>query len=302
MKIGLKLFLWIMLWGCTPETNERATDGPAESDIVSTANQQVTQHLNISILMDLSDRISPKKYPNPTMEYYQRDVWHIKSVLNGFQAVVMNKRVRTIDDHVKAFFDPPPKSREITRYAKKMSVSFTRSNATKEAVQNIDSVFAENALAIYEQAIKDDKYVGSDTWGFFKNNIERYCIREECRNVLVILTDGYIYHIDQKREEGNKTSYVTPEKIESLKLNDSNWESTMQEEGIGFIPVDRDLSGLEVLVIGINPSNNNEYEADVLEEYWGEWLEKMKVNKYEILLTDLPSNLDRTIQKFIIDP
>ncbi|MGB6035005.1 MAG: hypothetical protein WBG42_01970, partial [Cryomorphaceae bacterium] len=294
MNMTLKLFLFILLFSCAPDTIEEDTSESSTVDPVRTVSQ-VPQNLNLSILMDLSDRISPEKYPNPTMEYYQRDVEHIKSVLNGFQSVVLNKRVRTIDDHVNAYFDPPPKSREIIKHADRMKVDFTRENVTKEAIANVDQVFAESALAIYEQAIKDGKYVGSDTWGFFKNNLERYCIRENYRNVLVILTDGYIYHRDQKREEGNRTSYVTPEKIRALKLNDSNWKNKMLENNIGFIPVDVDLSDLDVLVLGINPDDKNDYEADVLLEYWGEWLESMNINKYEILMTDLPSNLDRTI-------
>jgi hypothetical protein len=301
MKSTLKLLMVILLLSCATDSIEEDASKSGSKDSVRVANQ-VPQNLNLSLLMDLSDRISPEKYPNATMEYYQRDVEHIASVLNGFQAVVMNKRVRTIDDHVNAYFDPPPKSREIIGYADKMKVDFTRENVTKEALEKVDQVFTENAMAIYEQAIKDGKYVGSDTWGFFKNNIERYCIQEGYRNVLVILTDGYIYHIDQKREEENRTSFVTPERIRALKLNDSNWKNKMLKENIGFIAVDNDLSDLDVLVLGINPDDKNDYEADVLMEYWGEWLEAMNVNKYEILLTDLPSNLDRTIQEFIVNP
>lgn len=303
MKITIKLFLFILLSGYGSDTIDEDTHKSAVNDSISaSSHQEVLQNLNISILMDLSDRINPEKYPNATMEYYRRDVEYIKSVLNGFQAVVSNKRVRMIDDHVSAYFDPPPKSPEINSYADKMKQSFTRESVTSEAVQNVDQVFAKNALAIYEQAIEDGKYVGSNTWGFFKNNVERYCIRDGYRNVLVILTDGYMYHIDQKREEGNRTSFVTPERIRTLKLDDSNWKNKMLKQDIGFIPVNANLSGLDVLVLGINPSKKNDYEGDVLIEFWGEWLKQMNVNKYEILLSDLPSNLDRTIQDFIVNP
>ena len=303
MKITIKLFLFILLSGCGSDTIDEDTHKSAVNDGISaSSHQEVLQNLNISILMDLSDRINPEKYPDATMEYYLRDVAYIKSVLNGFQAVVSNKPARMIDDHVSAWFDPHPKSPEINSCAKKMHQSFTRESVTKEAVQNVDHVFTENALTIYEQAIEDGKYSGSDTWGFFKNKVEGFCIRKHCRNVLVILTDGYIYDTYQKRKEGNKTSYVTPEMIRELKLDDLNWKNKMLEQGIGFIPVDADLSGLDVLVLGINPSKNNYYEEDVLKEFWGEWLKQMNVNKYEILLSDLPPNLDRTIKDFIVNP
>lgn len=303
MKITIKLFLFILLSGCGSDTIDEDTHKSAVNDSISaSSHQEVLQNLNISILMDLSDRINPEKYPDATMEYYLRDVEYIKSVLNGFQAVVSNKKVRMIDDHVSAYFDPHPKSTEIISYLENMKQSFTRESVAKEAVQNVDRVFAENALAIYKQAIKDGKYVGSGTWSFFKNDVERCCIQEPYRNVLVILTDGYIYHTDQKREEGNRTSYVTPKMIRELKLNDSNWKNKMLDQDIGFIPVNADLSGLDVLVLGINPNKKNEYEEDVLKEFWGEWLKQMNVNKCEILLSDLPPNLDRTIQDFIVNP
>jgi len=42
-------------------------------------------NLNISILLDLSDRIDDKKYPNPVMSYKERDLGYIKAVAKSFQ-------------------------------------------------------------------------------------------------------------------------------------------------------------------------------------------------------------------------
>ncbi len=183
-----------------------------------------------------------------------------------------------------------------------MKGSFDRTNVTKERIQELNSTFENSAQKIYEQAIADGHYVGSDTWGFFKDKVKKYCLRENCRNILVIFTDGYIYHVDNKREESNEVSYLTPEKIRYFILDSSNWKEKMDSEKIGFIPATSGLNDLEVLVIGINPDKKNDYEEDVIYKFWGDWLEKMGVSRYELLTTDLPTNLDRPIQEFILNP
>ena len=43
-------------------------------------NETENKNYNISILIDLSDRIDTIKHSNPTMEYYNRDLGYIKSV------------------------------------------------------------------------------------------------------------------------------------------------------------------------------------------------------------------------------
>ena len=45
-----------------------------------TAQNNIPSNLNISVLLDLSDRIDTIKYSNPSMEFYQRDLGYLKSV------------------------------------------------------------------------------------------------------------------------------------------------------------------------------------------------------------------------------
>src|SRR5690606_39976180 len=77
------------------------------------------------------------------------------------------------------------------------------------------------------------------------------------RNILIVLTDGYIYHEDKKIMEGNQSSYLVPQLVNRLKLNNKNWKETIENKENGFISTGMDLSNLEVLVLGINPSKNN---------------------------------------------
>ena len=68
------------------------------------------QNLNISFLLDLSDRIDPKKNPSTAMQYYQRDVQYIKSVEKAFINHVKQKKIIQLKDQMQVFFDPAPQN------------------------------------------------------------------------------------------------------------------------------------------------------------------------------------------------
>lgn len=261
--------------------------------------EDVSNNLNISILLDLSDRISPTKFPNQTMEYYLRDVGYINSVAEAFKKHLSTKRVMQADDKIQLFFDPAPFNPEINKISNDLKMEITRDNISKEELNKIKEKYTSESLAIYKLAIKDNNYVGSDTWKFFKNKINDYCIEDNYRNILVVLTDGYIYFKDTKIQEGNMTTYLTPEVIRANGLNKSNWSETMINQKNAFIPANTDLSNLEILVLGINPNTKNAYEEDVIKAYWTNWFDKMKVKRYEIHSSELPSNMDKVIEKFI---
>lgn len=270
-----------------------------EEDKPEKVTKDISSNLNISILLDLSDRISPAKYPNPTMQYYLRDVGYINSVAEAFIRHLSTKKVRQADDKIQLFFDPAPFNPEINKISNNLKIEITRDNISKEEINKIKEKYSTESLEIYKLAIKDNNYVGSDTWKFFKNKINDYCIEDNYRNILVVLTDGYIYFKDTKIQEGNMTTFLTPDLIKNNGLIKSNWSETMINQKFAFIPANTDLSNLEIIVLGINPNKKNAYEEDVIKAYWTNWFETMKVKRYEIHSTELPSNMDKVIEKFI---
>lgn len=272
---------------------EQVKENP-ESAIIN-AN---SKNLNISLLIDLSDRIDPEKNSNPTMEYFQRDVEYIKAIDKGFLDHIKTKRVIQLNDQMQVFFNPEPSDPKMNELTKELKVSFDK-NTTKDNINLVDKKYASLPLQIYQSAIKDKQYVGSDIWEFFKNKVKDYCIKDGHRNILFILTDGYIYHKDSKFSEGKKTSYLTPELVKSLKLNSSDFKTKIQDNGLGFIKANDDLENLEVIVLGINPVKGNPFEGDVIKEYWENWFKEMKIKNYQIKSADLPSNLEPIILKAI---
>ncbi|WP_420571931.1 hypothetical protein [Kordia sp.] len=269
--------------------------------IKSKSTTTKSENLNISFLLDLSDRINPKKYPNPSMEFYLRDIAYIKSVSDAFITHLKQKKVRRMNDKIQLYFDPEPKNQDINTISHSLRYEITRKTATKDILKEIEQAYSTKPQKIYEAAIKDATYVGSDTWRFFKNKVNDFCILEDHRNILIILTDGYIYHENTQLKEGNLTSYLTPQLIRKYRLNDEKWNEKIMSKGYGFIPTNENLQKLEVLVLGINPDEKNQYEEDVIYKYWKDWFKTMQVNRYEIKMAVLPSNMNKIIKDFILN-
>src|SRR5690554_4976212 len=295
-RLYILLIILVVFYSCGGDPKEKKVTRTIDS-----SGKKSKENLNISFLLDLSDRISPEKYPNESMEFYQRDVAYIKSVSEAFVTHLKTKKVREMNDKIQLYFDPEPKNQNINKISNDLRYKVNRNNASLEILDEIEQMYSEKPLEIYEYAIKDSKYVGSDTWRFFKTKIVDYCIDDAYRNILIVLTDGYIYHKDTKIIESNRTSYLIPQLVNSLKLNNKNWKETMDNKELGFISTGMDLSQLEVLVLGINPSKKNPYEEDVIMKYWSDWLNDMNVKRYEIKTAELPSNVDKIIKQFIIN-
>ncbi|GIQ57097.1 hypothetical protein Flavo103_02330 [Flavobacterium collinsii] len=276
----------------------RQESGKEEKEASSKDPQ--SENYNISMLLDLSDRISLKKNPNPTMEYYQRDLGYIKSVSEAFTQHLKSKRIRQINDKMQLFFNPEPLDPEINAIAKNLRITIDKNNASKNLLNSINANYAAQTSKIYNSAIKDDHFIGSDIWNFFDTKVKDQCIENNYRNILIVLTDGYMYHENTIITEGNRTTYLTPELIRKNGLNAKGWDKKLHEQDFGFIKIEEDLSKLEVLVIGINPGKNNPYEEKVIKAYWTKWFTEMKIDRFEIKNVDLPSNMEQIIKNFVL--
>lgn len=254
--------------------------------------------LNISILLDLSDRISPQKNPNAAMEYSQRDIECIKMVVDVFVDRIRQKKVQLINDNIQVYIDPVPNDADINNSLKILKQNFTRNNVTKVTLAQLPSTYQTICQRIYVNAIESQSFVGSDIWGFFKTKIKN-CISKDHRNIIVVLTDGYLYHRNNKFAKGKQYSYLIPELIKQLQLTTPNWEDVYSKNGYGLIPANSGLDNVEVLILGVNGASKTPFEDDVIKRFLSDWLDNMGVQKYEIHSTDLPVNMQQVITQFI---
>lgn len=257
---------------------------------------QKENNLNVSVLLDLSDRIEESKTK-------KKDSAYLTSLSKSFVAHIKSKKLILLEDRMQLFFNPEPSDEKINEIAKKLKVAFTK-ETSKALISETLSLYAESPSMLYDLAKADAEslggYPGSDIWRFFKDNVKDYSIDECHRNILVILTDGYMFYNKTVMKEGNRTSYITPKSLNKLKLNKSSWKDEMKKKDLGFIPANSGLNDLEVLVIGITSHNDeNAYAQYIIEAYWKQWFDEMGVKKYKIKNADISSSIEKVISDFI---
>lgn len=266
-------------------------------------NSPQSQQLNITILCDLSDRIDVKKYPEKP-EHFERDLAIVKEVSNLFTKDMENKGAYSAKGKFKVIFSPKPQDPNINIWAEKLNVDLSSMNPKqkKDVHDNISETFADNLGKIYNSALTNNKWLGSDIWRFFKNDVKDYCVDNnlEYRNILIILTDGYIYHQDSKDKNGNRFAYILPELFDQFKLrNNPNWKEEIVKQDFGLISTRSDLENLEVLVLEVTPSINNKNDEDIIKAILSKWFEEMKVKRFAIFNSDLPEYTKQRVNDFM---
>ena len=96
-----------IIFSCASEVKKEATPVSKKKQATK-AKVDGPTNLNISVLLDLSDRIDTVKYNNPSMQFYRRDVGYLKSVADAFSNKISHKKLIHLDDKIQLYFDPEP--------------------------------------------------------------------------------------------------------------------------------------------------------------------------------------------------
>jgi len=298
----------LFLSACSSDSTEKKQDA---DDSNTTAVKATDRQLNINILWDLSDRIDPQVNP-ASPQHYERDIAIIKNVAAIFKKDMEKRGAYKAKGRVKVFFTPTPENDRINAIATNLSCdmsAYTGEGANKkkkEAYDSLESRFANSAQEIYDIVLANNKgkkqWDGSDVWRFFKNDVKQNCVDASgsYRNILIILTDGYLFHKDSREKQGNRTTYILPELLKPFRNNPS-WRDAFEKGDYGLISPRQDLQNLEVLVLEISPSKQYKNDEDYIKAYLGKWLEEMGIAKtnYECQNTDLPEYTRKKIEAFL---
>lgn len=237
--------------------------------------------LNISIYLDLSDRLERQMTPSQK----ERDI----EIVNYLTEVVKNhsvaQKILPSRDRIKVFFYPAPNDSKIALLSKDLEMDLSKAQPAekKQMLLNFQEKFNASLTKIYDATLQGKNWIGSDIWGFFKKQVDTYCIREDARNIIVILTDGYLFYVPNKQKDGNNYSYILPQ--------------TLSNPNSGLIVSRQGLENLEVLLLEINPYDPK--HQDQMETILQNWLSGMGVQKMYVGATDQPSNTKLIIDKFM---
>lgn len=298
MKNSIKIFtLSLLIFACNSSDKK-----DKESDI-STSTRKVSKQINISILWDLSDRINPKIHKEIPSNA-EKDIAIIK-YFSDFLKSDMDKRGAFLSKgKLKVFFSPNPSDFNINNLASKLDVDLSNKDVKqkKHLYDSITNNFEQTSKQITNLTINSSTWEGSDVYRFFKNDVVDYCVSKDTnyRNVLVILTDGYLYHKNSTGKVGNKSEFILPTLLSSLVLRKNpDFKNVYDTKQCGLISTRADLNNLEVLVLEVNSEPNYKDDEAVIKLYLQNWFTEMKAKRFEIYNTDLPENTKKRINDFM---
>lgn len=260
--------------------------GCSDSSEKSAAEKAEPKPLNLSVFLDLSDRIAREMVPSQT----SRDSMIINELIDIFiNDCVNNGKIIRSKNHFQIFFHPAPKNTEIATLASGLNIDLSSTDVKdkKAKLKGMKDIFSNNISQIYNSTLVDKEWLGSDIWAFFSDKkVDNQCIRKGYRNILVILTDGYLFYSPNKRQEGNAYSYILPQ--------------TLKNPNSSLIVKRNGLEDLEVLLLEVNPYTP--IDRDSLIKVLERWFTEMGVSKFVVADTDMPVNTANIIKNFIQEP
>lgn len=263
-------------------SDSETTDSDANPEIEASTNT-ISQPLNLSIYLDLSDRIKPNG--TDALSQKDKDIAIVDYLANYIKERAVAMKILPCKDRIKVFFYPEPDDAKVALLSDKLELDLgaTAMNEKKKKLISFTDEFKNSLEQIYSSTIQTSNWLGSDIWGFFNKPIKNYCIKNGYRNVLVVLTDGYIYHASNKRSNGNSHTFILPQ--------------TLRDKSSSLISGDSNLENVEVLMLELNP--NPVTDQAKMEQVITDWLRNMKVKNCYVGETDVPSNTKMIIENFL---
>lgn len=275
-SIGLIVFFLTISSVCS-SCSSCTTPPPTEDTLKS---------LNISVYLDLSDRLTRDLSPNQTY----RDTAIVNYLVDYFKSKTQGPRILESENKMKVFFYPTPKNSEISIMAEQLNVDIGEKQGVErtKALEDMKDDFQTNLTHIYEETLNEENWIGCDIWGFFQQKkVDNLCVRANARNIIVILTDGYIFAENNKIKEGNAYSYILPQTLNTDGVLIDNRKGDLKGKGI------------EVLMLEVNPYKQE--HRDKMIKVLEDWFASMGVEKFVVAETDANLTNTKTIIKNFLE-
>lgn len=294
--ISVFILITLLLTGCGSDNKVvTKTEGAGAAQVSG-------KHINISILIDLSDRISPVINPGQRA----KDMNLIMGIVREFKKQLKTKGTFALKDKIRVIFYPQPQGFDVNSIAENLNIDFEQIplNSRKTVFGKMDSIYEANLNALYDQIIRTDKYDGSDLFNFFKTRVADDCIADNLTydNTLIVLTDGYLYWKSFMQNKGNRYSYILPTSshVSQFRKN-PDWSKIFAEGDYGFLPVNPKLKNLRIIAAEFNPVESSPEDFDIMSAYWSKWFDEMGMAKasYKILRSDLSITTQSSVNRFV---
>jgi len=266
---------------------------PSNTNETSTKSTQTikSKPLNITIFLDLSDRIMRTGGPGDNIQQVEKDSTIIMSIQQKFyDRQYKNGKLHFTKDKIRVICYPAPQLSTVDKTIRDLEVDLNSKgqNAIKDIkgkLNTMQSNWSKSVSSIYRQTLRTQQWVGSDIWKFFNGPANVQCVDNNYRNILIILTDGYIYHKNSwQMTQQNEYTGIAPKTVNTQKA---------------ITPVNKKYTNLEVMFLEINTFTGKPTEFNKIEQLINDWCDGMGIKNIEVVETDLPNQTQKYIDKFI---
>ncbi|MDX2129641.1 MAG: hypothetical protein SFU91_11470 [Chloroherpetonaceae bacterium] len=284
--------LSIILLSACGESEKQDSDNQMNTDSLT------QKHVNMVVALDLSDRISPKK----NSEQAVIDKSLINASYQCFLMEVQKKYFILSKDRFRLLFFSQPEnaySSQILLMNDSLNINVESISLSdrRDYVPGFGKVLSRQVDLLYTLAQTSPTYAGADIWSFFAHELQGYTAPKNSnfRNVLIILTDGYLQFENRYSSKRDSRTSMNVAKYRSLK----NWKPAFEKDG-GLLPAGN-FSEWEVIVMEVTPAlEANTKELEILTLYWSKWFESMNIKRHKIIFSkELPEQSIAQLVKFI---
>lgn len=257
--------------------------------------------LNVCVLLDLSDRISPSLQPLQV----EKDKRVLNGILELFEEQARKKLYVNSNDILRVAVAEQPNGygSTVLKISDDMAIDMGELKVTqkRERFPALKEQFTNKINELYQVASVNAEFAGADLWRFFREDLDKYRIagteQQPVRNVLLVVTDGYITFGDQKKRprEESRASYM-----EVSKFRHNGWEKEFDQKDAGLISGGKHADW-EVQVLEVNPHRTE--DMPIISKYWSKWFEEMGIKHYRIEKTNDSARMSKQlVSTFLNEP
>ena len=294
------------------------TKQTSETTVLTAAlDTVINTNLNIIISPDLSNRIS-SKYPKPV-----KDIEIIEGVLDLYYPTIYKSGGRAFGQEDKIsilitnpqlmntyVIDDEPLKIDLKDFSNDERIRYFTDSLANRTFESDKKKMVNEIDRVYKSAIQNT--VGADIYDLFKSRLSSdivlkddnskksfdHIIIEEKRNILILLTDGYIEAGLYGEPAKNKQYYYLDNDIirsfrnEYNSSGETDMKTFFKNNGYGIVPVSNPaLQNLEVFAVEFydrslsREGGNNTVlpdDYDILKVFWEDWMKKSGVKKFKM--------------------
>ena len=308
-----------------------------QGPVIVERSAYVTKHINLLLVPDLSNRVDLIAKPKPISD---QEIFSI--VLNDIEDVYLRNQNRRMNqqDRFSVLFT---NQNLITDYAinmEKLSIDFSIFPKQRDRIDYIKGKDESTSLVndrsamlteinrVYKKVAESMN--GADVWSFLENLDESSLMtsgsipskkmqngtefRNEYRNILIFLTDGYIE--TEKGWSGKICNSLTQSRINNFRMQfltkgkGRSLAEFFNDEGYGITPLNNELlKETEIIILEMDDRSINEKgnathkitDQMVIELFWNDWFKKSGIKKHKLVhKANRLDDLNRQIKNFIL--